>query len=268
MKTRNMFRWTPMSLAMLMACGLACNKESTPPEKTPEKPVSPATGDNKPTPAKPTTPEGDKSPATKPAATAPAATQAQSWEPTEKVKPKSETHPRVQMRVRQGSEDFGWIVLELDRDKAPITVDNFMTYVDEGYFNGTIFHRVMPNFMVQGGGFTAIGAEKQQGQHPPIVNEGKNGLKNERYTIAMARTNAPDSATSQFFINVADNDNLNYPSFDGHGYAVFGKVIEGTNVVDRIKAVSTHVAPDDRRPKPEKSVPDDPPVIVVAERVK
>lgn len=130
----------------------------------------------------------------------------------------------------------GNIEIELNRAKAPITVENFVTYVNEGFYNGTVFHRVIDGFMVQGGGFTEDGYEKDT--HSAIKLESKNGLKNTVGTIAMARTNFPDSATSQFFINVADNDFLNNaPGNDG--YAVFGKVISGMDVVNAIKAVET-----------------------------
>ncbi|MEA3399386.1 MAG: peptidylprolyl isomerase [Patescibacteria group bacterium] len=134
----------------------------------------------------------------------------------------------------------GIIEVELDREAAPITVENFLKYVDEGFFDGTIFHRVMDNFMIQGGGFTPDGKEKKN--HNPIKLESQNGLKNTRGTIAMARTSVPDSATSQFFINVVDNDFLNYaPGNDG--YAVFGIVTKGMDVVDEIKTVKTQTNP-------------------------
>ena len=134
---------------------------------------------------------------------------------------------------------MGPIVIELDKAKAPVSVDNFVKYVEAGHYNGTIFHRVIDNFMIQGGGFT-----KDMQQKPvqaPIKNEGANGLKNENYTVAMARTGVRDSATSQFFINVKDNEFLNYTGENpqGWGYAVFGKVVEGKDVVDKIKAVPT-----------------------------
>jgi cyclophilin family peptidyl-prolyl cis-trans isomerase len=132
---------------------------------------------------------------------------------------------------------MGDIVIELDEKKAPITVKNFLQYAGEGFYDGTIFHRVISNFMIQGGGFTADMAQKET--HPPIVNEAKNGLKNDRGTVAMARTNNPDSATSQFFINHKNNDFLNYAGPDKPGYAVFGKVVEGMEVVDKIAAVET-----------------------------
>ena len=134
---------------------------------------------------------------------------------------------------------LGNIKIELFQKEAPISVKNFISYVKTGFYSGTIFHRVIPGFMVQCGGFTSDMKGKNTGQ--PIKNEAANGLKNERGTIAMARTSAPDSATSQFFINLVNNDNLNRPMPDGHGYAVFGKVIEGMDVVDKIASVSTGV---------------------------
>ena len=144
------------------------------------------------------------------------------------------TSPRVQLQTNQGT-----IVLELDAAKAPKTVANFLEYVNEGFFNGTIFHRVINNFMIQGGGFEP--GMKQKPTKAAIDNEADNGLKNERYTIAMARTNDPHSATAQFFINVNDNDFLNFtaPTTSGWGYAVFGKVVEGTEIVDQLKNVKT-----------------------------
>ena len=135
------------------------------------------------------------------------------------------------------STNLGNIVLELDADKAPITVKNFLSYAKSGYYNGTIFHRVIDGFMIQGGGFEA--SMQQKTTENPIKNEASNGLKNNRYTIAMARTSIPDSATSQFFINVNNNDFLNYPGQDGWGYCVFGKVTDGTDVVDKIQKVAT-----------------------------
>lgn len=131
----------------------------------------------------------------------------------------------------------GEIEIELYEDKAPITVKNFLGYVKDKFYDGVIFHRVINNFMIQGGGFDPKMNEKKT--KAPIKNEGKNGLKNETGTIAMARTSDPDSATAQFFINVADNSSLDYPSPDGHGYAVFGKVKSGMHVVNRIKMVKT-----------------------------
>jgi peptidyl-prolyl cis-trans isomerase B (cyclophilin B) len=135
--------------------------------------------------------------------------------------------------------NFGVIALELDAAKAPETVKNFLGYVESGHYANTIFHRVIDGFMVQGGGFEP--GMKQKPTRAPIKNEAANGLKNDRYTIAMARTNDPHSATAQFFINVKDNDFLNHtaPTPQGWGYCVFGKVTEGQDVVDRIKAVKT-----------------------------
>lgn len=131
----------------------------------------------------------------------------------------------------------GNIELALDKDKAPVTVENFLRYVDEGFYNGTIFHRVISGFMIQGGGLT--GDMQKKPTHAPIKNEADNGLSNRRGTIAMARTSEPNSATSQFFINHKDNPNLDYPSYGG--YAVFGKVTKGMDVVDTIAATPTGV---------------------------
>lgn len=133
--------------------------------------------------------------------------------------------------------NFGDIKIELDAEKAPKTVENFLSYVRSGHYDGTIFHRVIDGFMIQGGGFEPGMAQKPTNE--PIENEAKNGLKNAPYTIAMARTSAPHSATAQFFINVGNNSFLDYPGQDGWGYCVFGKVTEGTDVVDRIKSVKT-----------------------------
>ena len=135
--------------------------------------------------------------------------------------------------------NHGVITLELDADKAPVTVANFLAYVEAGHYNNTIFHRVIDGFMIQGGGFEPGMNQKPTGEQ--IKNEADNGLKNERGTIAMARTQAPHSATAQFFINVADNDFLNHtkPDLQGWGYCVFGRVTEGMDVVDAIRKVKT-----------------------------
>jgi cyclophilin family peptidyl-prolyl cis-trans isomerase len=140
--------------------------------------------------------------------------------------------PQVYMKT-----SFGTIRIELYPAKAPKTVENFLQYVRDGHYNGTIFHRVIPGFMVQGGGMTANMAQKQT--RPPIPIESKNGLKNDVGTIAMARTSDPNSASAQFFINVKNNDFLNYPGQDGHGYTVFGKVVDGMDVVNKIVGVPT-----------------------------
>jgi peptidyl-prolyl cis-trans isomerase B (cyclophilin B) len=161
-----------------------------------------------------------------------------------------EQNPTAVMKTNKGE-----IRVELFADKAPKTVENFLTYVDEGFFDGTIFHRVIPGFMVQGGGFTPD--MQQKSTHAPIKNEADNGVKNTRGTLAMARTNVVDSATAQFFINVADNDFLNHRSKspDGYGYAVFGRVIDGMEVVDKIVAVQTG------RSGPHSDVPVEPVII-------
>jgi len=140
-------------------------------------------------------------------------------------------NPRVKLATSMGD-----IVLELYPDKAPLTVENFLIYVEGGFYDGTIFHRVIPNFMVQGGGMTPD-MERKEGR-APIKNEADNGLKNDRGTVAMARTSAKDSATSQFFINLKNNDFLNHGVRD-FGYAVFGRVVDGMDVVDKIAAVPT-----------------------------
>ena len=137
----------------------------------------------------------------------------------------------------QFTTNHGAFSLELDAEKAPKTVANFVAYVAAGHYNGTIFHRVIGGFMVQGGGFAPGMKQKSVGE--PVANEAANGLKNDRYTVAMARTSDPHSATAQFFINVGDNDFLNHPGQDGWGYCVFGRVVDGTDVVDKITAVKT-----------------------------
>ncbi len=131
----------------------------------------------------------------------------------------------------------GTITLQLDAEKAPLTVKNFLDYVNNGFYSNTIFHRVIPNFMIQGGGFEP--GMKQKPTSAPVKNEAANGLKNDIYTIAMARTSDPHSATAQFFINTKNNSFLDYPGQDGWGYCVFGKVVEGKEVVDAIARVST-----------------------------
>jgi cyclophilin family peptidyl-prolyl cis-trans isomerase len=156
--------------------------------------------------------------------------------------------PTVEMQTSMGK-----IVVELNNEKAPKSVANFLQYAKDGFYNGTIFHRVIPGFMIQGGGF-----DDKMNQKPTsntIENEAKNGLKNRRGTLAMARRNDPHSASSQFFINHADNGNLDYPSFDGWGYAVFGKVTQGMEIVDKIAEVPTGNA------GPHQNVPRTPIVI-------
>ena len=145
------------------------------------------------------------------------------------------SNPQVELHIA----GHGVITLELDQEKAPKSVANFLSYVKKGHYDNTVFHRVIPGFMVQGGGFEP--GMTQKPTDATIENEAQNGLKNANYTVAMARTNDPHSASSQFFINVADNSFLNHttPSAQGWGYAVFGKVVGGTDVVDKIKAVPT-----------------------------
>ena len=155
--------------------------------------------------------------------------------------------PQVDVRTSAGT-----IRIELYPAKAPKTVENFLQYVRDGHYNGTIFHRVIDGFMVQGGGFEAN--YKQKPTREPVQNEAKNGLKNELGTVAMARTPAPHSATAQFFINHKDNDFLDYPGQDGWGYCVFGKVTDGMDVVDAIAATPTGPAPPFGRDVPIKPV--------------
>lgn len=158
-------------------------------------------------------------------------------------------HPRVRM-----STTFGDILLELDREKAPKSVENFLSYVQEGFYNGTIFHRVIDGFMVQGGGFSQDFQKKQT--HAPVENEANNGLKNLNGTIAMARTNDPHSATAQFFINISNNAFLDHrsPSPRGWGYAVFGKVVEGMDVVEKIRRSPTGSGGPFRKDVPRTAV--------------
>ena len=161
-------------------------------------------------------------------------------------------NPQLEVKTSQGT-----ITIELYQDKAPKSVENFLQYAKDDFFNGTVFHRVIPGFMIQGGGFTAD--LKQKDTRAQIQNEAKNGLKNETGTLAMARTNDPHSATAQFFINLKDNSFLDYPGRDGWGYAVFGKVVQGLDVVQKIATVPTSNA------GPHQNVPTTP---VLIESVK
>jgi peptidyl-prolyl cis-trans isomerase B (cyclophilin B) len=144
-------------------------------------------------------------------------------------------NPKVELHIA----GEGVVTLELDEQKAPKSVANFISYVKKGHYDGTIFHRVIDGFMIQGGGFAP--GMSQKPTDPPIENEADNGLKNDKYTVAMARTSAPHSASAQFFINVADNEFLNHksPTPQGWGYAVFGKVVGGQDIVDRLRGVPT-----------------------------
>lgn len=171
---------------------------------------------------------------------------------------KGETMPKVKLTTSVGD-----IVIELDSENAPISTENFLSYVDSGFYNGTIFHRVIFNFMIQGGGLLEDMSSKDQ-KLEAILNEADNGLLNERGTIAMARTSSPHSATSQFFINHVDNGFLNYrgnQSDQDWGYAVFGKVVEGIEVVDNIAGVETSASP------PHQDVPVEAVILVKAERL-
>ncbi len=155
----------------------------------------------------------------------------------QEAKPAAEAKPandKVKLTLETSK---GTIELELDGAKAPLSTANFVSYVKKGHYDGTIFHRVIPGFMIQGGGFTAD--MNQKPTEEPIANEASNGLKNDRGTIAMARTSNPNSATCQFFINLVDNKGLDAPNPDGHGYAVFGKVTKGMDVVDAIAGAAT-----------------------------
>jgi cyclophilin family peptidyl-prolyl cis-trans isomerase len=176
--------------------------------------------------------------------------------------------PKVLMKTTAGD-----ITIELNEEKAPGTVKNFLAYVNEGFFDKTVFHRVIDGFMIQGGGFALKedGSIEQKETKAPIENEAKNGLKNKKGTIAMARTGDPHSATAQFFINHKDNDNLDYPSFDGWGYAVFGEVVGGAEVIEKIAKSATGTktlkarAGDALREAPMDDVPNE---NVVIESVK
>ena len=155
------------------------------------------------------------------------------------------SNPQIELHIAH----LGTITLELDAEKAPNTVANFLQYLADGHYDNTIFHRIIPGFMIQGGGMST--GMKQKKTHPTITNEADNGLKNMHYTVAMARTSAPHSATAQFFINTADNDFLNFsaPTQQGWGYAVFGKVISGMAIVDAMEKVATgHVGMSDDVP--------------------
>ncbi len=215
---------TPLLILMLAAsCSISLAQSTTAPAPVQPKPTEPAT-----TKTPPAT-------STAPAATTPAA-------PTEQAK----------LQYAEFKTSAGTFVLELNYEKAPISTVNFMKYVDKGFYDGTVFHRVIPDFMIQGGGFDASGAQKTT--DAPIQNEHSNGLKNVRGSISMARTNDPNSGTSQFFINVANNDGtLKYNLDMGPGYAVFGKVVSGMEVVDAIKNAPT-IKDGRENSRPEKPV--------------
>jgi cyclophilin family peptidyl-prolyl cis-trans isomerase len=172
---------------------------------------------------------------TKPAETKPADTKPTDSKPTDTKQPEAKPAPAADVLVFVSLEtSMGTMLLELNQSKAPISVANFLSYVDSGHYNGTIFHRVVTNFVIQGGGYDGKGNEKET--KAPIKNEWRNGLLNKRGTLAMARTNDPDSATAQFYVNLKDNDFLSQPR-GGAAYAVFGRVVQGMDVVDKIGAV-------------------------------
>ncbi|MFH1745948.1 MAG: peptidylprolyl isomerase [Planctomycetota bacterium] len=190
-------------------------------------------------------------------------------------------HERTLVVFEIACEDESWgnIVLELYPERTGITVRNFLRYVDEGFYDGTIFHRVLPDFVIQGGGYTALDEPKTEGRHGAARNESRRGLKNERGTIAMARKISPHSAYTQFFINVVDNESLDYPKAGAYGYCAFGRIIAGMEVVDRIKDIPTRVSPAAQRrfaryheegldvECAEKSQPIKPPMIKHARRL-
>ena len=155
----------------------------------------------------------------------------------------SKRSPRVEFEIVSQEISWGTIVVELSPERTPITVRNFLRYVDEGFYEGTIFHRALPDFIIQGGQFIDSTAKKSEGLHGVIRNESRRGLKNERGTIAMARKHSPHSAVCQFYINVVSNEQLDYPNAGAYGYCVFGKVIKGMELVDRIAKVPTSVSP-------------------------
>lgn len=217
------------------------------------------------------TPARDNPPSTAPAGQPqPTSTTATPAPATREATPRKRTPaapPRVILEIRQGKQDWGRMILELDAKHAPVTVQNFLDYVDAGFYDGTIFHRVISSFVVQGGGQTSFGKLKTEGLRPPIKNESDNGLKNVRGTIAMARRPGhPDSATSQFILNMKDNPGLDYgcPEGDGSGYCVFGRIVSGMNILDRFKRVPTRPHPQVHT---ERSMPVDPPVITRAYRL-
>lgn len=184
----------------------------------------------------PGTPTGDKPQSAQPAATTPAAAPQAKPAPAPETPATTEDKKEPALVYVTMTTLMGDVVIELNNEKAPLSTANFLSYVDKNFYDGTIFHRIMPNFMIQGGGFTPDMNQKPVGKG--VKNEWQNGLKNVRGSVAMARTRIADSGTSQFFINVVDNGFLDEPR-DGAGYAVFGRVISGMDVVDKIKAVPT-----------------------------
>ncbi len=181
--------------------------------------------------------------------------------------PRSAVPPLVALDIEVAGENWGRIVVELNEEKAPLTVTNFLRYVDDGFYNGTIFHRIIPDFLVQGGGYTAIEQPKTEGLRRPIRSEARNGLKNLRATVGLARARNPHTGAAQFYFNLADNPRLDYPSRDGWGYTVFGKVTEGWDIVERMAGLERQ---RDQTGKPVDTTPSEPlspPRIVQAVRL-
>lgn len=173
--------------------------------------------------------------------------------------------PRVLLEIGAGNATWGRVVLELDTERTPQTVENFLHHVDSGFYDGTVFHRVLSGFLVQGGGYTAALEAKREGVRRPVANEARRGLKNGRGTVAMARGRDPHGATTQFFVNLADNPKLDHPGHDGWGYCVFGRVVQGMDVIDRVAKVPTRRDP--RQRDTSASLPLEPPVIRRAYRL-
>ncbi|MGD8450748.1 MAG: peptidylprolyl isomerase [Phycisphaerae bacterium] len=188
--------------------------------------------------------------------------------------------PLVELEIGTAKDVWGTVVIELHQQRVPATVRNFLRYVDEGFYNGTIFHRVLPDFIIQGGGYTGIGEIKTEGMHGAVRNESRIAEKNTRGTIAMARKQDPHSAQCQFFINVADNNRLDCAGSTRYGHCVFGRIISGMEIIDRIKSMPTTVGPEAQRrfesykargydvQAPEKSQPITPVMIISARRIE
>ncbi len=201
--------------------------------------------------------------------------------PVDRSAERSREQPRVELEITSAEgEPWGRIVITLNPDRTPVTVRNFLRYVEEGFYDGTVFHRVLPGFLIQGGGHTGANEPKIDGLDEPIRNESRRAMRNKRGTISMARKKDPHTAQSQFYINLSDNLDLDYPAFGSYGYTVFGEVVEGMDVVDRIAAVPTRVSPAAQRrfdryrevgrevTEAERSLPLRPPVIKSARRIE
>lgn len=255
----------PLLVSALVFGGAAAAsaQDRTPPAAPPAKPATPE--------SKPTTPPSSPELGNRPSKPAEKPAEKPTDKPKEGGDAKTEKPTGPALEYVQMSTSMGTVVIELNREKAPISVENFLSYVDKGFYTGTIFHRVIPTFVIQGGGFTADMTQKAT--EKPIKNEWQNGLKNVRGSLSMARTPEPDSATTQFFINVADNtdgsmNNLDQPR-GGAAYAVFGRVFSGMDVVDQIKDVPTGsvTATTPQGKAPMSNVPKTPVVIVKMTRI-